>query len=84
MSLNARRFQSPRRTCGCGNPAAYFSRARRSRRARADHPLCTRCWRSEADAARPARPRTRWGLSGLLLGAPLAAQPRNGSTPVPC
>ncbi|MBM4380531.1 MAG: hypothetical protein FJ086_14745 [Deltaproteobacteria bacterium] len=73
MSLNARRFQSARRTCCCGHPAVYFSQARRKNRARADHPLCARCWRSEADAGRPARPRTRWGLSGLLGGLQLTA-----------
>lgn len=72
VSLNARRFQSSRRNCCCGNPAVYFSHARRKHRARADHPLCSRCWRSEKDAARQARPRTRWGRSGLL-GALCAA-----------
>jgi hypothetical protein len=46
MSLNAQRFQARSHPCTCGRPAVYFSHLRRRPRARKDHPLCTRCFRS--------------------------------------
>lgn len=55
MSLNALRFQARPRSCPCGRPALYFSHLRRRHRARKDHPLCTRCFRSLLAGVRSGR-----------------------------
>jgi hypothetical protein len=63
MSLNARRYHCRRHLCACGRPALFFSLAKRRVRARPDHSLCGRCWRSALDAARSrllAFSRARW------------------------
>lgn len=52
MSLTARRFQRRRHTCPCGRHALFTTKKNRHVRARVDHELCMRCWRSLAASAR--------------------------------
>ncbi|BDG02878.1 hypothetical protein [Anaeromyxobacter oryzae] len=68
MSLAAKRITSPNRHhCSCGHLALY-PRRRGGVSARADHPLCRRCWRSEFDRAR-AQGQARWRCARVVLPA---------------
>jgi hypothetical protein len=46
MSLTARRYTQPRHTCPCGRRALFTTGKNRRCRARADHAMCSRCYRS--------------------------------------
>lgn len=52
MSLTARRFHQRRHTCSCGRHALFTTKKNRHVRARNDHELCMRCYRSLAASAR--------------------------------
>ncbi|HEX9289199.1 MAG TPA: hypothetical protein VF904_06745 [Anaeromyxobacteraceae bacterium] len=80
MSANARaQVVGSKHLCDCSRRATYATRMRQRRRARTDHPLCERCWRSLADRYRPAPAAPRWLpdelLARVLSGA--AARPAN-------
>lgn len=52
MSLQAHRMHRSHHHCACGRPAHYATASNPRQRARKDHPLCARCWRSGLDRAR--------------------------------
>jgi hypothetical protein len=58
MSKRADRYRTPRHACDCGRPALYFSRARGRLRAREDHTLCRKCFRSLSMSVRRVAPRS--------------------------
>lgn len=71
MSANARNDHGSRHLCSCRRRATFVNhrgrgRVSRQRHARADHPLCSRCWRALLDHYRPAPPARRWLADELL------------------
>lgn len=53
MSLNAQRYERHhRRCCPCGKSSVFYSPMRRRYRFMADHPLCRRCFRAQAQRDR--------------------------------
>jgi len=82
MSGNAREHGSPsRHLCSCGRRATYCCTGgqghRNRRRARVDHPLCSRCWRALRDRYRPSPAAPRW-LPDELLSLLARAAPSPG------
>lgn len=45
-------IRSNTRSCTCGRPAKFYSKARNRWRTNEDHYLCRQCWQSEVDAHR--------------------------------
>ena len=70
MSASAHERGSAKHLCVCGRRATFCPRGAHGRqgrrRARADHPLCGRCWRALVDRHRPAPFATRWLPDELL------------------
>jgi hypothetical protein len=78
MSMTAERYRTPRHACDCGRPAQYFSRARGRLRAREDHTLCRKCFRSLSMSVRVVSPRR-----AVLVRLANALQPVKPATPAP-